>query len=302
VRHGEAELNAQLAKFCPYKVDASLLDTPRGKAFLLFQAFLSDAQLPIRDYITDTKLVIDSAFRIINAMIDIAAENKVFSNCVHLIQIMQMVVQGCWLDQSPLVNLCHFTEEAVIELQTVGVEYLAQLIEITSAGQLPELLKNLNSIKLSDGQIKQLEDEIRTVPDLWLDFSLFKFDSDSHQPIKDRSMTIKAGDEAFLEVRCSKKNFKCPSNVRVKRWSKTKEHAWWLLVGDLEKNRLFALKRLNFDVNSLKTLQFDIERLVGSVKESVDVLFMSDSFIGLDQKHSFRLGEYRSPVRGSNKK
>jgi activating signal cointegrator complex subunit 3 len=297
VRHGEDELNAQLARSCPYRVEQNSLGSPNGKAFLLFQAFLSDAPLPIRDYITDTKLVIDSAFRIINAMIDISANNRLFKNCIHLIQIMQMFVQGCWLDQSPLVNLSNLTAEAVTELQSLGVEYLSQLIDITSLGQLPDLLKSLNSVKLNDTEIAEIAGEIKTVPDVVLDFSLFKYDSEKFEPIKNRSVQLRPGDEAFLEVKIGKKNPRCPPSVQVKRWNKEKEYAWWILVGDLEKNKLFALKRLNFTSKSVKTLQFDIDRVSGQANELVDVLFMSDSFIGLDQRHTFNIGQYWSPVR-----
>jgi len=59
VRHNEDLLNAELAKECRYPVNNASLDSPNTKTLLLFQAYFSRLELPIRDYITDTKLVID---------------------------------------------------------------------------------------------------------------------------------------------------------------------------------------------------------------------------------------------------
>jgi activating signal cointegrator complex subunit 3 len=44
------------------------------KAFLLLQAHMERAPLPIADYANDTKSVLDQAPRILNAMVDIAAD------------------------------------------------------------------------------------------------------------------------------------------------------------------------------------------------------------------------------------
>ena len=50
------------------------MDNPNEKTFLLIQAHIFRLPLPIRDYLTDTKTVIDSSVRIIHALIDLAAE------------------------------------------------------------------------------------------------------------------------------------------------------------------------------------------------------------------------------------
>jgi activating signal cointegrator complex subunit 3 len=74
LRHNEENMNEELAKICPLKCNRKALDSPNEKTFLLLQAHLFRLPLPIRDYLTDTKLVIDSSVRIIHALIDLAAE------------------------------------------------------------------------------------------------------------------------------------------------------------------------------------------------------------------------------------
>ncbi|PWZ32295.1 DExH-box ATP-dependent RNA helicase DExH14 [Zea mays] len=49
----------------PYPVDQHHLDDPHVKANLLFQAHFSKAELPISDYVTNLKSVLDQSIRII---------------------------------------------------------------------------------------------------------------------------------------------------------------------------------------------------------------------------------------------
>ena len=52
-------MNINLSSLCPYPIDKRGADSPKVKTFLLFQAYFSSLPLPIRDYITDMKLVLD---------------------------------------------------------------------------------------------------------------------------------------------------------------------------------------------------------------------------------------------------
>ena len=65
VRHNEDNLNSELAKRVPWAVDSRSFDSPHTKAHLLLQSHFSRITLPISDYITDTKSVLDQAIRIL---------------------------------------------------------------------------------------------------------------------------------------------------------------------------------------------------------------------------------------------
>jgi activating signal cointegrator complex subunit 3 len=58
-------LNEELAQHVPWAVDARRFDDPHIKTHLLLQAHFSELALPISDYITDTKSVLDQAVRIL---------------------------------------------------------------------------------------------------------------------------------------------------------------------------------------------------------------------------------------------
>ena len=66
VRHNEDLINADLAKLCPIDVtDKMAIESPHTKTHLLFQAHFSRIQLPMSDYYTDLKSVLDQAIRIL---------------------------------------------------------------------------------------------------------------------------------------------------------------------------------------------------------------------------------------------
>ena len=75
VRHNEDLLNADLAKNCPLDTSRRSMESPNTKALLLLQAHFSRIQLPCSDYYTDLKSVLDQTIRILQAMIDVSAEN-----------------------------------------------------------------------------------------------------------------------------------------------------------------------------------------------------------------------------------
>ncbi len=66
VRHNEDKMNTTLAKKLPLSVSPpDSYDSPHSKAHLLLQAHFSHSILPIADYQTDTKSVLDQALRIL---------------------------------------------------------------------------------------------------------------------------------------------------------------------------------------------------------------------------------------------
>lgn len=88
VRHNEDVLNEALTHLVPIKVPKHDLESPHVKANLLLQAHFERCPLPITDYITDTKSVLDQSIRIIQGMIDICSHKgflQTTMNLVHLI-------------------------------------------------------------------------------------------------------------------------------------------------------------------------------------------------------------------------
>jgi len=129
VRHNEDETNAGLAKSCPLALSPYSMDSPHVKAHLLLQSHFCRNPLPVADYATDTKSVLDQAVRILQAMLDISADSGWLATTLRLANLLQMVIQGRWHLDPSLLCLPH-----------VDLFMLAGLRRATGASSLAELI------------------------------------------------------------------------------------------------------------------------------------------------------------------
>lgn len=84
------------------------------------QAHFSRAELPISDYVTDLKSVLDQSIRIIQAMIDICANSGWLSSALTCMHLLQMIIQVNFIVSDfslPPPPLSHFVVSPVSESQ-----------------------------------------------------------------------------------------------------------------------------------------------------------------------------------------
>jgi hypothetical protein len=135
VRHNEEFLNKELSETVIWGADTSALLSvdgkgsyihaevyadPHTKAFLLVQAYLEHANLPISDYINDTKTVMDSVPRLLAAMQFIASHeckgDHSFDLLCQLIRTKQLITNRCTLRSHPVSQLPGMNKAAFLEL------------------------------------------------------------------------------------------------------------------------------------------------------------------------------------------
>ena len=92
VRHNEDVLNEALMHLVPLKVPKHDLESPHVKANLLLQAHFDRCPLPITDFITDTKSVLDQSIRVVQGMIDVSTHNGYLATTLNLIHLLQMLI------------------------------------------------------------------------------------------------------------------------------------------------------------------------------------------------------------------
>merc|ERR1719394_34641 len=131
VRHNEDKLNAEFAEHTPLEVDLAIqaYDSPHTKAFLLLQAHMWGLALPSNDYKTDLKSVLDRSIPLIQAMVDIAAEEAQLQSTVNLILLLQCLHQASHPWRSSLSCMPHFSDKTLQTLKNHGIECLPELIE-----------------------------------------------------------------------------------------------------------------------------------------------------------------------------
>ena len=301
MRHNEENLNAALAEICPYPVDKSKYECPKVKTLLLFQAYFSGAPLPIRDYITDTKLVLDSAVRFLQAMIDLTAERGHLDTLLNLMYVCQMLTQGCWLHESSLVNVPHFNETVIERLrETEKIEHLCQLILLQTKGLLKPFMKSLNC-GLTSRELDDIDECIKKIPDVNFRARIFDFDSEEMAPVLKEGVRLKNRDELYAVIDCKRYNHNYPLKVTMKKLTKIKDFSWWILVCNIEENKVFSLKKTFFKTTLHREFQFS---LASRKSSKVDIMLISDSFVGIDQVIQIDLDDYKTqePPKPKNTK
>ena len=89
----------------PIKLNVNTMDSSNTKANLLLQAYFSRMPLPITDYYSDTKFVLDQAIRIVQAIIEATGSEGSLITYLNATYLNQMLVQGLWNTDNPLLQL-----------------------------------------------------------------------------------------------------------------------------------------------------------------------------------------------------
>ncbi|OMJ18663.1 putative helicase mug81, partial [Smittium culicis] len=121
VRHNEDILNRQLDQQVKYSLlsrDKNLTDfnDPKVKTNILLQFYLGRLDLPVSDYKTDLRTILDSSIRILQAMIDFAStEMKSLYALILILKLLQCIKQACWPTDS---HVLMFFDKADVEIET----------------------------------------------------------------------------------------------------------------------------------------------------------------------------------------
>eukprot|EP00056_Hartaetosiga_gracilis_P020004 m.17114 g.17114 ORF g.17114 m.17114 type:complete len:2059 (+) comp8097_c0_seq2:2-6178(+) len=285
VRHCEDELNAELAKKCPVEQPAHLMDDPHVKAHLLLQAHFSRLKLPISDYVTDTKSVLDQCIRVLQAMVDVAADNGYLDTVLNVMQLTQMVVQARWHHDNSITMLPHVEDEHVQSLsrQQPPLHVLPQVLHLalrnTSAAR--DALTKLIGLSNSRSAMKAL----LSLPHLDVTYNL----EGGRTPVGNGRFSLKADTEYALKVSIKRMNEQTKKGkAYAPKFPKPIDESWWLVIGDIDNKELLALKRLpTVRSQSKTTLSFITPEEEGEY--NLAVFLMSSVYLGLDQQHALNI-------------
>ncbi|EOY22054.1 hypothetical protein QUC31_007545 [Theobroma cacao] len=263
VRHNEENYNEALSKRVRYMVDQNHLDDPHVKANLLFQAHFSQLDLPISDYVTDLKSVLDQSIRIIQAMIDICANSGWLTSSIACMHLLQMVMQGLWFDQdSALWMLPCMNNELAGALSKGGISSVQQLLDLPKA-TLQTVIGNFPASKLCQ--------DLQYFPHIQMKLKLLKKGPESEKSLQ-------------LNIRLEKTNLRRnASRAFAPRFPKLKDEAWWLILGNTFTSELYALKRVSFSDRLVTHMELpsDVTTFQG-----MKLIIVSDCYLGFEQEHS----------------
>ncbi|KAK9814715.1 hypothetical protein WJX72_010327 [[Myrmecia] bisecta] len=286
VRHNEDKLNATLASQVRWRVDPRTVDDPHTKANLLLQAHMARLDAPISDYITDTKSVLDQSLRILQAMTDIAADAGWLDTALSTMALVQGLMQGCWADQSPFLQLPHMTRDAAAAL---GARY-ASLADLLNAlrSRSSEARQALG--QALGGDARAVADCIKVCERLplvevsWQQPRLQAQHAQHHEAGTGEAGAAQYVVDVQLRRLAGKRSGAGPARVYAPRFPKVKEEGWWLVVGDARTRELHALKRLSFGERAAAHLTFPAADGAGRPLTGISLFLVSDSYLGLDRQ------------------
>ncbi|KAM9353179.1 activating signal cointegrator 1 complex subunit 3 [Symphorus nematophorus] len=318
VRHNEDQLNSQLAQQLPLQVNPHSYDSAHTKTHLLLQAHFSHAQLPCSDYNTDTKTVLDNAIRICQAMLDVAANEGWLVTAISICNLVQMIVQGRWLHDSSLLTLPHVEQQDLYLFRkwthrkgrsdgggfSGPIEGLPELIAACNGKE--SVFASIVGQEFQSSQIAQAWSFLSHLPVLEVRMSVKGWWEDSQEQterplpaaranLREESswLDVHADQEYVLQVSLRRINQgqqrrKQDSKAQAPRFPKVKDEGWFLVMGEVDRKELLAVKRVGYVRNhSAVSVAFYTPEKTG--KCIYTLYLMSDSYLGLDQQYDIHL-------------
>ena len=270
VRHNEENLNLELSKNLLWKKNATFdMSSPHTKTYFLLQAHLYRVGLPISDYITDTKSVLDQVPRVLNALIDMACDKRLLEVTLRLLRLSQMVIQGLDEDAYQLQQLPHMTpRRSQILSSSANITKIKELFSLkksTLESKLKAVLNGNKKEKIADhtnnksfndfmgvlcslpcfnleiNSILQVGDKanlpkIQKEKSNELHFSV----SRSHNP----EMELKVSISSIVNRELSKYRRGNDNTVYSPRYHKKKKMSWFLILGCATTGEVCAMKKL----------------------------------------------------------
>lgn len=261
-------------------------DDPHTKTSLLLQAHLDRLPLPISDYVTDTKTVLDNSIRILQAIVDVCADAGWVDSTLAAMRMVQALVQARWYDADPLMQLPHATPAALASMHNAGFATLPQLVA--------EFRKNAAAVtRVFESAVgregaRAARAVLDRLPVIEVSTSV------AQVPAAEAEGNAHATFSWALEVDLQRVHGKsarggAAPRVYAPSFPKIKEEGWWLVAADASDQELLALKRVSFGQHSRMKLVVPAITADGQPVERVRVHLVCDSYLGMDQAHDVML-------------
>ncbi|XP_048791723.1 activating signal cointegrator 1 complex subunit 3 [Lagopus muta] len=318
VRHNEDQMNSELAKHLPIEVNPHSFDSSHTKTHLLLQAHFSHAMLPCPDYATDTKTVLDQAIRICQAMLDVTAHHGWLVAALNITNLVQMIVQGRWVHDSSLLTVPNIEVQHLYLFQKWSqgkrkslhggyqgpIECLPELMAACEGKE--NVFASIVDNELQTAHISQAWNFLSRLPILHVSLSIKGCWDDPAQPQNEvpvpsltpdtrddkRWIKLHADQEYVLQIHLQRTQMgyqgKQDSKAVAPRFPKVKDEGWFLILGEVDKKELIALKRTGYVRNrNTVSLAFYTPETPG--KCIYTLYLMSDSYLGMDQQYDIYL-------------
>ncbi|CAH2058393.1 unnamed protein product [Thlaspi arvense] len=276
IRPGEEDTVRRLINHQRFSFENPKCTDPYVKANALLQAHFSRQKIS-GDLAMDQREVLLSATRLLQAMVDVISSSGCLNLALLAMEVSQMVTQGMWNRDSPLLQLPHFTRDLAKRCQENpgnNIKSVFDLVEMED-DRRQELLQ------MTDAQLFDIARFCNSFPNIDVTYEVVG----GNEVTPGKEITLQVMLERDMEGRSE------VGPVDAPRYPKAKEEGWWLVVGETKTNQLLAIKRISLQRSAKVKLAFAVPTEPG--EQSYTLYFMCDSYLGSDQQYTFSVDDVK---------
>lgn len=286
VRRSELDALSNIASKVPLTVDPELDDlmssiSSRHKVHLLIQAHLSRIDVG-PDMRSEQRMIVITSIRLLRAFVDVIASAGWLKPALVAVDLSQMLLQGVWDLEIPLLQLPHMDIGLAKTLKDkYNVSDVFEFLDMEQDQRTTALMgftnEQLREVASACNSYPNLEDIEVGTPDI----------QELEDGTKMTRLTVLVSRSEDTEEETDVQSNEVPLVV-APRFPGTKVEGWWIILGNPAKNTLLTLKYFNLRQKSSVKLNYATESDSNkdSKDEEVQVYLVSDSYIDCDQNET----------------
>jgi pre-mRNA-splicing helicase BRR2 len=281
IRHGEEKMLRILARTLKHQIsDTAQFNDSNTKALVLLQCHFSRKTISM-DLKLDQRKTIGDSINLIQAIVDVISSNGWLKPALAAMELSQMVVQGLWNKDNPLMQIPHFTKEIIERCEAYeGEEQIEGVFDILS---LEDNVRN-DLLRLSNDRMAAVAVFCNSYPNVDVTFSVEDpGDLTAGDPVEIHVKLERDIDEQVMED----EEISQLGTVSASLYPKVKKEGWWIVIGDTSTNTLYSLKRVTLQQSQNINLEFMAPDEAGDY--NLTLICMSDSYLGCDQEYEVLL-------------
>jgi len=277
VRHREDIALEKLSYHLPLKVpEDSAFHDPHTKTYLLMQAHFS--RVPLSAAVkSDLDKILPNAARLLQAMVDVISSNGWLMPALATVELSQMVTQGMWNTDAPLMQVPNFTKAIAKKCTAAKIETIGDLLDMEDEDRVALL-------DMPPAKMAQVAEFCNAYPDIEMEFEV----EDKDEVTAGSAVMV----TCVLERNPDDDEEEAEADVGVpkvvcKRYPQMKTEGWWVIIGDPKKNELLSIKRVAMKKKQMKVALNFVAPKEGKYKYLI--YLMSDSYLGCDLEYELKL-------------
>eukprot|EP01025_Chloroclados_australasicus_P044365 TRINITY_DN480_c2_g1_i1.p1 TRINITY_DN480_c2_g1~~TRINITY_DN480_c2_g1_i1.p1 ORF type:complete len:632 (+),score=62.41 TRINITY_DN480_c2_g1_i1:285-1898(+) len=176
VRPGEDDIVKNILMHAPLALSRPKYGEPATKTNALLQMYFSRIEVG-GDLAVDQRQIVIEACRIVQAIVDVLASSGWLNPTLTAMEMAQMITQGMWDKDSPLIQVPHIEKQYAKALaKQHGLESVIELVELIETKSEEQVMEILD---VDQKQMRDIKTFCARYPDIDLKFQTVKISPDS---------------------------------------------------------------------------------------------------------------------------